>query len=97
MRHCFRCGAEVAAERRVLREDECGRCSQDLHCCRNCRFYDPGVSNQCSEPQAEWVADKERGNFCEFFVFADRAAAGGRAAAKEESARDRFNRLFKDP
>ena len=38
-----------------------------MHCCRNCRFYDPAYHNQCREPQAERQVDKERGNFCEYF------------------------------
>ena len=95
MRACFQCGEEIAADQMILREDECPHCSSDLHCCRNCRFYDPAVSNQCREPQAEWVTEKDKANFCEFFVFSD--STGPRAAArKAPSARERFNRLFRD-
>ena len=59
------------------------------------RCHDPAVSNQCAEPQAEWVADKERANFCEYFVCAD---GGGPAKRSREghSARERFNKLFRD-
>jgi len=94
MRTCYRCGAEVAGDDPVLRDAECEHCAQDLHCCRNCRFHEPGASNQCSEPQAEWVVDKERANFCEYFAFANRPAPrtpGGGPA----SARDQWDRLFK--
>lgn len=91
---CFQCGEEVAADRKILREDECAHCHTDLHCCRNCRFYDPAVSNQCREPQADWVTDKEKANFCEFFVLAD--GAGPRAAARDSRpGRDLFDRLFR--
>ena len=95
MRICFQCGREIPADRTILREDECPHCSADLHACRNCRFYDPAVSDQCAEPQAEWVADKERGNFCEYFVYADRGGPAG-LARESESARERFNKLFRD-
>lgn len=95
MRTCFQCGQEVPAERKVLREDECPHCSSDLHACRNCRFHDPASSNQCSEPQADWIADKERANFCEFFDFAERSASRV-GAADSVSARDRFRKLFRD-
>ena len=27
----------------------------------------PGVANDCREPAAERVADKEQGNFCDYF------------------------------
>jgi hypothetical protein len=95
MRACFQCGQEIAADQVVLREDECPHCSSDLHCCRNCRFYDPGVSNQCRETQADWITEKDKANFCEFFVFAD--TTGPRHAARgETSARERFNKLFRD-
>ncbi len=95
MRACFQCGQEITADRTILREDECPHCSSDLHCCRNCRFYDPAVSNQCGEPQADWVTVKDKANFCEYFVFAD--SSGPRAAPRDAtSARERFNRLFRD-
>ncbi|MFQ5877065.1 MAG: hypothetical protein ACE5JH_05170 [Acidobacteriota bacterium] len=70
MRACYACGGEIPDDRKILREEECPHCSRDLHCCLNCRFHDPAVSNQCSEPQAEPVLDKERANFCEYFSFA---------------------------
>jgi hypothetical protein len=97
MRYCFRCGGEIPGDQRVLREDECPHCSQDLHCCRNCRFHEPAVSNQCSEPQADYVSDKERANFCEFFAFAESTAARGPRPGEGQKAKDIWNRLFKDP
>ncbi len=95
MRICFQCRQEIPAERIILREDECPHCFSDLHACRNCRFYDPASSNLCSEPQADWVTDKERANFCEFFDFAERSRPG-EGAHDSLSARDRFKRLFRD-
>jgi hypothetical protein len=95
MRRCFQCGQEIAADRTIARDEECPHCSSDLHCCRNCRFYDTAVSHQCREPQADWVIDKVRANFCEFFSFIE----GARPQAAQEdttSARDRFNKLFRD-
>ena len=95
MRACFQCGQAIAAEQRVLREDECPHCSSDLRCCRNCLFYDPAVSHQCREPQADWVTEKDKANFCEFFVFAD--ATGPMAARRDaQSARELFKKLFRD-
>jgi hypothetical protein len=63
---CHRCSAEVGVSAVGVR-DVCERCSAYLHCCRNCGFYEPGVHNDCREPNAEVVADKEQGNFCDFF------------------------------
>ncbi|HEU4400715.1 MAG TPA: hypothetical protein VFT43_01290 [Candidatus Polarisedimenticolia bacterium] len=96
MRYCYRCGERIPEDRKILREEECPHCAQDLHCCRNCRFHDPAVSNQCSEPQADYVGDKERSNFCEFFAFTESAASRGGPGSEGESARERWRRLFKE-
>ena len=95
MHTCFQCGQEIPADRAILREDECPHCSSDLHTCRNCQFYDPAVSHQCAEPLAEWVSDKERANFCEYFVCADGSGLAKRSH-EGHSARERFNKLFRD-
>jgi hypothetical protein len=86
---CHHCGGEVNLVERVGRRHTCLHCGSDLHCCRNCRFYDPAAHNQCREPQTERQVDKERGNFCELFSFSEipRAIASpaGDARAKLES------------
>jgi hypothetical protein len=90
-RACYRCGRELEPRAPVGRRDACLGCGGDLHCCRNCGFYDPAYHNQCRETQAERQVDKERGNFCEFFSFA--AAAGARPGAPSD-ARSALDRLF---
>ncbi|MGH7821746.1 MAG: hypothetical protein ACREQ9_18440 [Candidatus Binatia bacterium] len=91
MRACYRCGTATALERVGVRE-VCETCSAYLHCCRNCDHYLPGAHNDCREPNAELVADKESGNFCDFFRFvAERKAAGG---GKADDARRRLDALF---
>ena len=32
-----------------------------------CRFFDPTISEQCREDDAEHVRDKETANFCDWF------------------------------
>jgi hypothetical protein len=63
---CHGCGAPFAGERVGVR-NVCGGCAAYLHCCRNCDFYAPGLSNDCREPVAERVTDKMQGNFCDHF------------------------------
>ncbi|HUY27215.1 MAG TPA: hypothetical protein VMV27_07310 [Candidatus Binataceae bacterium] len=75
--NCFFCGGEIEFRERVGFRDECPGCGRAQHACRNCGFYDPAYNNQCREPMAERVVDKERANFCEYFV-----AAQSRAAAR---------------
>ena len=82
----------------VARTDECPDCQRDLHCCRNCRFFDPGKSRQCSEPQADYVKEKDRANFCDYFspnrdVPLD--GRGRRSGVKPDDVRSAFDKLFK--
>ena len=93
MRICWFCTTDTGAGARPSREETCPKCKVALRCCRNCRFYDRSAHNQCREPAAEWVRDKELGNFCEYFEFADRAAAPG--SGKPDNARRKFDDLFK--
>ncbi|HOE15860.1 MAG TPA: hypothetical protein PLX02_00445 [Syntrophorhabdaceae bacterium] len=70
MKKCFRCHAPVA-DGKVSFKDECPSCRSDLHVCVNCLFYDTGKHNSCREPQADYVKEKDRANFCEYFRFKD--------------------------
>jgi hypothetical protein len=89
-RACYRCGREIGAVERVGRRDRCLGCDADLHCCRNCAFHDPALHNECREPQAERQVDKECGNFCDYFSFAERA----QGTATGDDARARLAKLF---
>jgi hypothetical protein len=65
---CWKCGASLAALSLPLqRQDECRACHAQLHVCRLCEFHDVTVANQCREPIAEVVKDKDRANFCDYF------------------------------
>jgi hypothetical protein len=66
--HCYHCQHEVNVQDRIGRGETCPQCAANLHCCRNCLFYDLGAANACQEPQVDPVVDKERANFCEFFT-----------------------------
>ncbi|MHB1845894.1 MAG: hypothetical protein ACYCWW_13795 [Deltaproteobacteria bacterium] len=84
---------ELALSGPIGRRDQCGDCGSDLHSCAQCRFYDPSASNQCREPQAERVQDKERSNYCEYFQL-DGTPGGSRDAVADEAKR-RLEQLFK--
>lgn len=66
--HCFSCSTELILAHPPGRRDECPKCGADLHVCRNCRHYDANAYNECREPVAEVVREKERANFCDHFV-----------------------------
>jgi len=86
---CHRCGRQTSEERIAFRAT-CG-CGAWLHCCRNCEFFAPGRANDCREPRAELVADRELGNFCEWFR---PAAAPAAAPGKSTAARAALDALF---
>jgi hypothetical protein len=69
MSFCYKCHREIASEVSIRRHDLCPYCSSALHCCKNCLYYDEFSPNKCSELAADWVPDKEKANFCEFFMY----------------------------
>ncbi len=92
MKICHACGKEAEASGRVGRREQCAFCGADLHCCRNCAFYEPGAYNDCRETQAERVVDKIRSNFCDYFRFGDSVSATQSRCADIKS---RLDDLFK--
>jgi hypothetical protein len=90
---CFACGAPLVlrSAERVGFRDTCARCGRDLHVCRNCTHHDRSAYNECREPNAEQVGERERANRCDYFVPGERPG-GGPAA---EGARASLDSLFK--
>jgi hypothetical protein len=35
----------------------------------NCLYYDESSPYKCSESAADWVPDKEKANFCQYFEY----------------------------
>ncbi len=96
MKLCHRCGAEWVSERRLPgRTETCAECGYDLHCCLNCKLYDPAAPQQCKSPTVELVADKEKANFCDEFEFAEDKGPQ-KDDAKRERSKDAWNKLFGD-
>jgi len=98
MHACHFCGAPVHEPRNVHRSTTCDSCHRDLKICLNCRFYSPGAHWDCSESIDEPVRDKDRSNFCTFFVFRDAASGPARrqsaAQQSEQKARQALDKLF---
>ena len=93
---CFRCGASLASLSLPLsRRDECPDCSAPLYVCRMCRHFDPAAVHQCREDDAEEVHDKERVNFCEWFVPSE-SAFDPAAKAEADRAKQSLDALFGD-
>lgn len=95
---CHNCGTPITYSEPISRQAECEKCRTDLRSCRNCRHWNERYNNQCTETEADPVADKARRNFCEYFYFSREAfdgAAGSAAEDRAAAARKKLEELFK--
>ena len=92
---CFACGAavELRTGERVGFREVCEKCGADLHVCRNCAHHDPSAHNECREPGADYVPDRERANRCEWFRA--REDGGGAGRGERSGALSDLESLFK--
>ena len=92
--HCWKCGTELEdpPSGKLPFRATCDHCTSWLHCCKNCNYYQPGLSNDCKMPGTEYVADREGSNFCEEFQLKGEAPGEERSQEKK----DKFKDLFKD-
>jgi len=91
MKTCFSCGRTLDVNDRPGRRDQCPSCGADVRVCLNCRFYDAGACNECREPLADRVVDKEKANFCDYFEFGQ--GSGPKEDGKDKAKKD-LNDLF---
>ena len=72
--NCYACSAELdlRLNEDVPRSEECPKCYASLRCCKMCHFYDTQSYNECREPTAERIVDKEKANFCDHFQIGDK-------------------------
>jgi hypothetical protein len=64
---CWYCRIEDSSNKKIGFRASCDNCGSWLHCCRNCKNYKPGLPNDCTIPGTEYIADREKNNFCEEF------------------------------
>ena len=98
MKVCFSCAQELDISVKPGRGDECPGCGADVKVCLNCRFFDDTAYNECSEPQADRVLEKDRANYCDYFEFSGSGGKGpgGGGKGAEDKARDELKKLFGD-
>lgn len=89
---CYKCFAplEIVAGA-VSRQEECLKCHAMIHVCRMCEHYDVSAYNQCRESSADRVVDKEKANFCDYFVL----SAKNKSAQSTEDIWAKASSLFK--
>ena len=92
MKKCYKCGEPYTELNRVSFQAVCPKCQAYLHCCFNCRVYDPYASNRCKSSTTEWVPDRQKYNYCDEFEFAE--AITKKKSCKED-VKTKFDKLFK--
>jgi len=94
---CWNCNREDLPDR-PGRLEVCPECGGFLHSCYNCKFYTKNAHHECSEPQAEWVRDKNSANFCGYFAGRESPLADGSVQGKllsKNEAEKKWEQLFK--
>jgi len=92
---CYNCEAklELLPEQKVLRHEECDKCMVSLHVCKMCIFYDLTAYNECREPSAERILEKEKANFCSYYILKEDEGHNKNTKGDQLSA---ANSLFKN-
>ncbi|EQC43441.1 hypothetical protein [Bacteriovorax sp. Seq25_V] len=90
---CFKCLKPLDLEPGTIihRSEECPHCLSSLHCCKMCNFYDQKSYNECREPSADRIVEKEANNFCDYFIL----KGGGDNGSSKDDLLAQANSLFK--
>ena len=89
---CAFCGTQINISDKITRTDTCPNCSEDLRCCKHCDFYESHAYNECKEVMAKRIVDKEKANFCDYYVAKD---SSQKKVNRAQDARNALEALFK--
>jgi len=64
---CANCGAVLTPG--FDPNGTCPKCQFELHCCKQCRFFDSGAQFECTQPIQERISPKDAKNACTFYEF----------------------------
>jgi len=64
---CANCGAVLTPG--FDANGTCPKCQFELHCCKQCRFFDSGAQFECTQPIPERISPKDAKNACTFYEF----------------------------
>lgn len=89
----------------------CPKCNAELHCCKQCSYFEPSTRFQCLKPIPARIAVKDKTNSCALFMPRVTVAREGTAASQapvappvnagppaprnSDDARSAFDKLFK--
>src|SRR5215469_18350093 len=105
---CFNCATTLPPD--TLFTGPCPKCGAQLHCCKQCAYFEPSTRFQCMKPIPVRIAVKDQANECTLFkprvtVAREASSTQGNGARptgintppprSASDARDAFDRLFK--
>ena len=98
MKFCHACGAEWEEAHEPGRQEACLKCGADMHCCRNCGYYDTSRGDDCQLRNTDPPVEKERWNDCPEFRLAQRknSLAEHTPAQDKDELKKKWNSLFKE-
>lgn len=89
---CFKCQTKIPLLGKVGFREECYKCNSDLHVCLTCAHHDKAAYNECREPQADVVREKDRANFCDYYSPSGKSGESSNAAALLNAAEELFKK-----
>ncbi len=93
--NCWFCGITLSPLH-YGRGDSCPQCKRDTRTCKGCIFFDSSCHNECREPSADRVLEKERSNFCDYFTPKQVPKGGGDPQREaQDKAKEAAEALFK--
>ncbi len=90
---CQKCHGKLEFDVKMQRTDQCPHCRADLHCCKNCEYWDASAYNECKEHIAEYIPDRETANRCTFFRF--RSGSPEDNTARIDASKAKLESLFR--
>ena len=64
---CSNCGAVL--QQGFDPKGKCPKCAFDLHCCKQCAYFDTAARFECMKPVPERISPKDVKNNCTFYEF----------------------------
>ncbi len=62
---CFNCATTLPPD--MLFTGPCPKCGAQLHCCKQCSYFEPSTRFQCLKPVPVRIAVKDQANECTLF------------------------------
>jgi len=94
---CARCGKKIPKLGVIGENASCPFCSEPLHTCTNCSFFDTAAPFECRKPIEARIESKSKANSCPHFSPKTVRDLSSPGPSTPDDARSAFDALFKKP